>query len=276
MNDILQKLIDTAPLYKEILQQDIAFSVSDMEKYLYLLETDTLKFPCKVGTRIDEAGYDEVINIIKRTKKPFVNFIPREITGTIPIKAIVSPVFDNGKIVGLFSISMNMDNEDRIGNASEMLTDSIEKASGSIYGITDAAKELNTMMKLIKDNAVLAEESVQVGNDSIALIKGIAKQSSLLGLNAAIEASKSGESGKGFSVVASEMRKLATQSTQISEQVIVSLKEIEKSVQTVLEHINIAEEIAYSQYSETDKISTSIKLIREKSVELVDFSKNQI
>ena len=37
MNEILQKLIDTAPIYQEILQQDIAFSISDMEKYIYML-----------------------------------------------------------------------------------------------------------------------------------------------------------------------------------------------------------------------------------------------
>lgn len=42
MNEILQKLIDTAPIYQDILQQDIAFSISDMEQYLYMLETDLM------------------------------------------------------------------------------------------------------------------------------------------------------------------------------------------------------------------------------------------
>lgn len=66
MHEILQKLIDTAPLYKEMLQLDIAISISDMHEYLYILDTEKLKFPCQVGTRIDQAGYDMVLNTIKK------------------------------------------------------------------------------------------------------------------------------------------------------------------------------------------------------------------
>lgn len=115
-----------------------------------------------------------VLNTIKKTRKPMVNFVPREMTGTVPIKAIISPIFDKNEMIGPFSVSMNMDKENKIKNISETLTESIEKASESMDGIATSAKGLNTMMESIENNAVNAEESLKLGSESIKLIKGIA------------------------------------------------------------------------------------------------------
>lgn len=189
MNELLQKIIDTAPFYQSFLQQDIAISVSDTEKYLLILDTDTLKFPSKVGDRVDDAGYKPVLDMISKTRKPFINVVPREMTGTVPVKAVVSPIIDKNEIVGYFSVSINMDKNDKIEHASENLTQSLEETNRSIHSISESAKELSSMMGSIENSTIEADENVKLGNEAITLITGIAKQSNLLGLNAAIEAS---------------------------------------------------------------------------------------
>ena len=75
--------------------------------------------------------------------------------------------------------------------------------------------------------AHLAERTQQVG-EIIASVKDLAEQSNLLALNASIEASKAGEHGRGFSVVALEMRTLAEQSKQAAVQVRSILQEIQR------------------------------------------------
>lgn len=275
MNEILQKLIDTAPIYQDILQQDIAFSISDMEQYLYMLETDLLKFPFPVGTRIDAGGYEAVLNIIKSTKKPFINYVPKEITGTVPLKAIVAPIFDEDEMVGLFSVSISMDKEEKVSTTSERLTQSVEQVYGLIDTITNSADGLNNMMQSIQENVAQAVESIKAGNESISQIKKIAKQSGLLGLNAAIVSAKSGEDGKSFSVVAKEMQKLAADSTTISEQVVQSLNGIEESIKEILQFIEEAKVMAQSQYVETDNVRNNMKLISEQSIALVEYSKQE-
>jgi methyl-accepting chemotaxis protein len=75
--------------------------------------------------------------------------------------------------------------------------------------------------------ADLAERTAQVG-EIIASVKDLAEQSNLLALNASIEASKAGEHGRGFSVVALEMRNLAEQSRQAAVQVRSILQEIQR------------------------------------------------
>jgi len=273
MNEILQKLIDTAPLYQQILQQDIAFSISDMEKYLYMLETDLLKFPFPVGTRIDEGGYEMVLNMIKSTGKPFINYVPKEMTGTVPLKAIIAPIYDGGEMVGLFSVSISMDKEEKVSTTSEKLTQSVEQVYGLIDTITNSADGLSTMMQSIQENVAQAVESIKAGNESIAHIKKIAKQSGLLGLNAAIVSAKSGEEGKAFSVVANEMQKLASDSTTISEQVVQSLNGIEESIKEILQFIEEAKAMAQSQFTETDNVRANMKLISDQTIELVKYSK---
>jgi methyl-accepting chemotaxis protein len=75
--------------------------------------------------------------------------------------------------------------------------------------------------------ADLSERTQQVG-EIIASVKDLAEQSNLLALNASIEASKAGEHGRGFSVVAMEMRNLAEQSRQAAVQVRSILQEIQR------------------------------------------------
>lgn len=131
MNDVLQKLIDTADMYTRFLQQDMAIAISDEEKYLAIFNTEDLVYPFEVGTRIDESGYGEVLQEINRTGKSFVNYIPKEVSGTVAIKAVVSPIYDNGTIVGHYCVSINNEKASILEDVSSDLFASIENSNQS-------------------------------------------------------------------------------------------------------------------------------------------------
>jgi methyl-accepting chemotaxis protein len=118
--------------------------------------------------------------------------------------------------------------------------------ANSVIEITQRSDDLsraglNTVEEAVKASAALGEQVTRIAatmadlsertqqvGEIIASVKDLAEQSNLLALNASIEASKAGEHGRGFSVVAMEMRTLAEQSRQAAVQVRSSLQEIQR------------------------------------------------
>ena len=90
--------------------------------------------------------------------------------------------------------------------------------------------EVKEQMESIAESIVRLSEQSQAIGEIIATVTGIAEQSNLLAVNAAIEAAKAGESGKGFGVVAQEVKNLAEQSKRATAEVRTILNDIQKGI----------------------------------------------
>ena len=97
---------------------------------------------------------------------------------------------------------------------------------GVTGGINRAAQETSVLAENMRELGQKAESISQV----ITLIEEVADQTNLLALNAAIEAARAGEAGRGFAVVADEVRKLAEKTMQATGQVTRAVEEIQQSV----------------------------------------------
>ena len=111
----------------------------------------------------------------------------------------------------------------------------IGKAGRKVVGDSLIAMEsVKEKVETTAENILTLAEQAQAIGDIIATVNDIAEQTNLLALNAAIEASRAGEHGKGFTVVASEVKTLADQSKKATGQVRHILGQIQKATNTAV------------------------------------------
>lgn len=163
----------------------------------------------------------------------------------------------------------NADNEAKAGNSI------VQQASRSI---DELASEVESAASVIQQ---LAQDSDEIGS-VLDVIKGIAEQTNLLALNAAIEAARAGEQGRGFAVVADEVRTLAgrtQESTQEIETMIDKLQTGAKNAVTAMESGSKKASIGVDQTKQAGEalaaITRAVTTINEMNTQIASAAEEQ-
>ncbi|MEM2022232.1 MAG: methyl-accepting chemotaxis protein [Archaeoglobaceae archaeon] len=150
--------------------------------------------------------------------------------------------------------------------ASKNAASAREKGGKAISMLNEIVSSVSSAAEIVKSLEVAAKNIGKVTEK----IKSIADQTNLLALNAAIEAARAGEHGRGFAVVADEVRKLAEESRKSTEEIAEIVASVQEGTRKVIEAIN---KVGANSEAGKEGISAALKMAEEISVAVERISK---
>lgn len=125
-------------------------------------------------------------------------------------------------------------NAQSVSSKANLSLDFSQKEQESVQANIEKMVTLRQKIQIIAELILELSEHAQQISETIGLIEDIAEQTNMLALNAAVEAARAGENGKGFSVVAGEIRKLADESKQATTKITSLIKDIQQATNSTV------------------------------------------
>ncbi|MQL51566.1 chemotaxis protein [Desulfofundulus thermobenzoicus] len=253
--DFLANALELAPFIKNLLGEEVGVYVSDLERYIYCAP-GSVSLSLRPGDYIKEGS---VTDLALRNGQRAVIRVEKEVYG-IPYIGTACPINapDSGKIIGALGMTAPITRQEQLMAAADNMENQISTMSMAINNLSATAEELAATMENLNSGAQNIRDEIKKTDDIVNLIQEVAEQTHMLGLNAAIEAARAGEAGRGFNVVAGEIRKMSQDTQRSVKEIMQTLQEMQRSIMELTHSIEQMSAATQQQAASAQEISAAV------------------
>lgn len=269
--EVVNRVKYMIPLMKNLVRNDMAISLLADGQVVHIDQAENFKMNSKIG---DPIPGDDPASEVFRTGRIKEYSISEEVFGE-PVFGNLVPIIDKDtkEVVAVVASAFSVKRQQKIESATANLSTSLEQTGESVEDFADNMQNLAHSLNEIQQVSQLIEDKVNEVSSLISTIQGSASRSNILALNASIEAARAGEAGRGFTVVAQEMGKLAQVSGDMATKISTTINDMIKNFALIAGSIQSANEVATTGASTIEEITATLQSITAESETLAGMAK---
>lgn len=265
LHPMAQTFNDFAPIITDMFHEGAFLYMTDQQRVGGMKGSAKFDLPqWKVG----DVLHDNTIARRVIREKRMISEDLDDSTFGVPVRVISYPLFDEdepNQALGTFGMILPKKTASDLQQMALHLSENLEQISAVVQELAASASEISLSEERLNtsiDEVIISTEKI---SEVLDFIKEIANQTKMLGLNAAIEAARAGEFGRGFGVVADEIRRLSDESKTTVVKIDRFTNEIKRKVETARHNSESTLRAAQEQAAANQEMSASIMEITEMS-----------
>lgn len=268
----LEHAIAIVPELHEWYEQSISVFVVDKERVLVTSFHPDLDIGVRQGDSMEQYKQSGAYKALHSGERVVlkVNDLTRF---KIPYVSIAAPIRDEGVVLGAMSVVISTEQFDSLVFTGEQLLEATENAYAYARKVSAESEEVAANAKSMDNSTEQVRQKVEHMAGVLKDIMRISAKSKILGINAAIEAARVAEHGRGFKIVADEVRQLAETTNTASTAIEDDIKRVRESIDLFIESINQQSIISEQQAIEMAELTVSLNNITTLAQNLVSIGR---
>jgi hypothetical protein len=271
--DRLQQLLNNLEVIQSTHAEDACIVLADTDKVIGYVPGKTIDLKIPIGAGADNFKGTVTHNALI-TGEPQKEERGSEIFGVAYIST-ATPIIENNEVIGVISTIVSNNKVDVLRKGANKLTGVSGELAATAEDVTKVSERIAAELNELNEDTTFLRDEIKQIEEILGVLKKTAVKSRILGLNASIEAVRSGEHGKGFAVVAKEIEKMAESNRETVEGIEPQLKGMISNLEKILTTIQAIASDSQEQSLKMDEFHKSFEQIVHTASDLSDQA-NQI